>query len=337
MRANCFRTASRLTAILAAGAVLAGCIDEESIGLRSSSSNAPPTVSVLVPTQNGTYTTQKATIELAGTAEDDDGVSEVRWRSNRGGDGVASGRETWRVMSVPLTEGENLITIIAKDTNGSTSRETVVVHYETTETPGSEVDGGSEYGESDSGSGGRTGGTSSGSGSFDSDDSGSGDSGSGDSGSGDSGSGDSDSSGSGDSDSGDSDSGDSDSGSSDSGSSDSGSSDSGSSDSGSSDSGSSDSGSSSDGTRSVTLTWQQPTEKEDGTYLSDLAGVRIYYGQASGQYTGEYDHVLDLPGTHLTSVVVDDLEPGTWYFSAKAYRATGSESTFAAEVSTQVN
>ncbi|HEX6999858.1 MAG TPA: putative Ig domain-containing protein [Gammaproteobacteria bacterium] len=73
------------------------------------------------------------------------------------------------------------------------------------------------------------------------------------------------------------------------------------------------------GTRSVTLTWLPPTENEDGSELTDLAGYKIRYGQASGTYTE--DIVLEDPG--LSSYVVEGLAPGTYYFVVAAFNSEG--------------
>lgn len=73
---------------------------------------------------------------------------------------------------------------------------------------------------------------------------------------------------------------------------------------------------------SATLSWQPPTQRTDGSSLSNLAGYRILFGQAPGSYTDEVR--LDNPG--LTSYVVENLAEGTWYFVMTAFDSTGTES-----------
>lgn len=73
---------------------------------------------------------------------------------------------------------------------------------------------------------------------------------------------------------------------------------------------------------SVTLSWSPPTTNSDGSPLVDLAGYRIVYGQASGQYT----QVVDVPTAAVTSAMIENLAPSTWYFAVKAYTRTGIES-----------
>jgi hypothetical protein len=55
----------------------------------------------------------------------------------------------------------------------------------------------------------------------------------------------------------------------------------------------------------------------------------VSYGTASRQY----DQALSLPNAALTSVVVENLSSGTWYFSVKALTSTGVESDFSTEAS----
>jgi len=80
---------------------------------------------------------------------------------------------------------------------------------------------------------------------------------------------------------------------------------------------------------SATLSWQPPTTNTDGSPLTNLAGYRVSYGTVSRQY----DQALSLPNAALTSVVVENLSRGTWYFSVKALTSTGVESDFSAEAS----
>jgi hypothetical protein len=83
------------------------------------------------------------------------------------------------------------------------------------------------------------------------------------------------------------------------------------------------------GSGSVTLNWQPPTENADGSALTDLSGYNIYVGTNSSGY--DYRELrLDNPG--LTANVVENLEPGTYYFAATAFNSSGVESAFSGEV-----
>jgi hypothetical protein len=71
----------------------------------------------------------------------------------------------------------------------------------------------------------------------------------------------------------------------------------------------------------------------DGSPLMDLAGYTIYYRNESGGYS--YDIRIDNPG--LTTYVVDQLTPATYYFAATAFNASGIESSFSSEAVRMVN
>ena len=61
---------------------------------------------------------------------------------------------------------------------------------------------------------------------------------------------------------------------------------------------------------SVILSWTPPTANTDGSNLDDLAGYRIYYGISQGNYPNTI--VVNNPG--LSSYVVENLSPGTYFF-----------------------
>lgn len=84
---------------------------------------------------------------------------------------------------------------------------------------------------------------------------------------------------------------------------------------------------------STTLTWTPPTQNIDGTALTDLAGYRIYYGTTLGSYNNQI--AVDNPG--VTSVVVENLTVGTWYFVSTSVNSEGVESTFSNPLSRTIN
>ncbi len=75
---------------------------------------------------------------------------------------------------------------------------------------------------------------------------------------------------------------------------------------------------------SVTLNWTAPSENEDGTPLVDLAGYRIYWGQAPGNYPNSET----INNASISTYVVDNLAPGTYEFVATSFNAFGVESAF---------
>lgn len=80
-------------------------------------------------------------------------------------------------------------------------------------------------------------------------------------------------------------------------------------------------------TGSITLSWEAPTTREDGSPLTDLSGYRIRYGRMSEIY--DYEIEIDNPG--IVTYVVEHLRPGKWYFVASAYDSSGLESDMSNE------
>jgi len=70
------------------------------------------------------------------------------------------------------------------------------------------------------------------------------------------------------------------------------------------------------------LTWTAPTQNEDGTALTNLAGYKLRYGQSPSALT----QVLDIPAAGTTSARVEGLTSGTWYFTLASYTNNGVES-----------
>lgn len=84
---------------------------------------------------------------------------------------------------------------------------------------------------------------------------------------------------------------------------------------------------------SATLSWAAPTQNEDGTPLTDLAGYRIHYGVSQGSYPNKI--TIDNPG--ITTYVVDNLTPDTYYFVATAFNTSGIESDYSNLATKTVN
>ena len=84
---------------------------------------------------------------------------------------------------------------------------------------------------------------------------------------------------------------------------------------------------------SVTVSWQAPTENNNGSVLSNLSGFKIYYGGASGDYSSK----VDVSNSGLTSYVVQNLPAGEYFFAVSAYNSAGEESGLSPEVSAMLN
>ena len=76
-------------------------------------------------------------------------------------------------------------------------------------------------------------------------------------------------------------------------------------------------------TSSAALSWSAPTQNEDGSPLTDLAGYRIHYGTSAS----DLGKRIEVGNPATTSTVVQSLTPGTWFFSISAYTQTGVESS----------
>jgi len=77
-------------------------------------------------------------------------------------------------------------------------------------------------------------------------------------------------------------------------------------------------------TGSIAVNWLPPTERDDGTPLTDLAGYNLRWGTA----LGHYPNLAAIPNAGIAAYVIDELPPGTYYLVATAYDALGVESEF---------
>jgi hypothetical protein len=82
-------------------------------------------------------------------------------------------------------------------------------------------------------------------------------------------------------------------------------------------------------TGSAALHWVVPTENTNGTALTDLAGIRIYYGTSAANL----NQMVQLASTSQTSYTVSNLAAGVWYFASRAYTTTGVQSAWSSVVS----
>jgi hypothetical protein len=70
---------------------------------------------------------------------------------------------------------------------------------------------------------------------------------------------------------------------------------------------------------SATLDWTSVTETTTDTALSGLAGYIVYYGTSADNLNQQ----VKLANPGLTSYVVTNLAPATWYFAVAAYTSGG--------------
>jgi hypothetical protein len=76
-------------------------------------------------------------------------------------------------------------------------------------------------------------------------------------------------------------------------------------------------------TGSATLSWEAPIVNTNGTPLTDLAGYTIYYGTDSADLTQS----VEITDPSQTTYVVENLSPGTYYFSVAADATDGTQSS----------
>jgi hypothetical protein len=94
----------------------------------SSTEITPPTVQITSPAANTTVSTSSITV--AGTANDNVGVTQVSWRNaTTGATGTASGSNSWSAANIPLQSGGNTITVTARDAAGNQASKSVSVTY----------------------------------------------------------------------------------------------------------------------------------------------------------------------------------------------------------------
>ena len=73
---------------------------------------------------------------------------------------------------------------------------------------------------------------------------------------------------------------------------------------------------------SATVSWTAPTENEDGSTLTDLAGFKLYWGTTPGNYTES----VTINNSSVTTYTVEGLAPGTYEFVATSFNDRGAES-----------
>jgi len=73
----------------------------------------------------------------------------------------------------------------------------------------------------------------------------------------------------------------------------------------------------------ATLSWTAPTQNTDGSTLSNLSGYRIRYGTSASALT----QTIVIDNASVTTYVVENLSPATWYFAVTAVTSQGAESS----------
>ena len=88
-----------------------------------------PVVSITAPTTGESFSVSDPSVDVSGTAGDNEGVVSVTWINSAGVSGTASGTTTWSASGINLVEGANVITVKAQDAAGNESTATLTVTY----------------------------------------------------------------------------------------------------------------------------------------------------------------------------------------------------------------
>lgn len=80
---------------------------------------------------------------------------------------------------------------------------------------------------------------------------------------------------------------------------------------------------------SAKLSWDAPTTNTNGQPLTDLAGYKVMYGQDPNNLTQS----MRITDPRATSLQIDNLSSGTWYFAMKSVNTAGQESAPTGNVS----
>jgi len=82
----------------------------------------------------------------------------------------------------------------------------------------------------------------------------------------------------------------------------------------------------------ATLSWEAPTQNEDGSALSTLAGYRVLYGKSAGALTES----IKVDNAGLTRLTVENLSADVWYFAVTAFNKDGLESDLSPVISARI-
>lgn len=86
-------------------------------------------VTITSPSGGATYSTNAPTLDIAGTAVDNAGVTSVAWSNNRGGSGSCTGTANWSASGITLCQGANIITITEVNASGTLNTTALSVNY----------------------------------------------------------------------------------------------------------------------------------------------------------------------------------------------------------------
>ena len=77
-------------------------------------------------------------------------------------------------------------------------------------------------------------------------------------------------------------------------------------------------------TGSATLSWIPPTTNANGTTLTNLAGYYVHYGTNAASLAD----TITIANPGISTYVISNLSPGTWFFSVTAFNSSKVKSNF---------
>lgn len=87
------------------------------------------------------------------------------------------------------------------------------------------------------------------------------------------------------------------------------------------------------GVGTASISWQPPTQNDDGSALKDLAGYVIRYGRSPSSL----DKRVTVKDPRTTTQVVKELGKGTWYFTVSSLKKDGLEGRPSPPVSKKIS
>ncbi len=114
--------------MVALALILTSCSEKKST--EPTTDTQSPSITVTSPTSEAIYVTDQQTVDLSGSASDDQGVTGVTWANvSTGSSGNCTGTTSWSVSGILLQGGDNLIVVTASDAAGNAGKDSLRVTY----------------------------------------------------------------------------------------------------------------------------------------------------------------------------------------------------------------
>lgn len=126
-------TFARQMLVLILALPLAACLPGSEDEATLTGEQTALSLTITSPISMSQMDTTDTSVSLGGTASAEAGIFQVSWANDRGGEGIATGTDSWQTASIGLQLGENTITVIAEDTAGATTSKSIVVNRESGE------------------------------------------------------------------------------------------------------------------------------------------------------------------------------------------------------------